>query len=861
MRAIFWILPLLLTPLLYSQKVEPEVVSSNSDVLEQVDADELESMPVELETVPVQVEMVNQSWFTDRTGKAVIHFPESVEAAEVLPSGVKGLSFIDVEVLDTPDSKSGKSAAIVRFILRDTGVVVFPLLEFFSETKCYQTIPQQIMVGKPVRSDAMSVTLAPAKTQVYVGEPLRVDLVWHCDLEAGRLQALNYYPQFFNNSEVQIVIPRSTAPEDQQVGLPIGGRRVIAQRTLIEGQPKALGTVELPLFLRLTKPGTYTLPATRLECAYLQQANRNFGQYAAHFNNSLFEPEESDVRYERFYVETAPITIEVLPLPGEGRGLNFSGLFEPIKLEVAVTPEVLKVGDLMQAELHVYSDAPHGMIELPRLSQQRGLRGRFLVDDDLGRVWRGNGTTFRCRLRALTTGVDAFPSLQIQTFDPDTGEYVMRSTEPIGLIVEANEGQEFVDLKSYNGVGVTLSEQSEGIWHNQEANGMSDLINNTVVCLASWFWLWLLLGVVGFLLMLPVVRERRRRSLDAKYRARAEAYEAFLKVTENDPEKWPAFVQFLAVSFDAQGKAWTVRDSKQALQAIGVSDEDIKTVVAIHVATDAQDYSAQHPSAQLSALNAVGKRILGLLGKVALLLLLVLGNLPTSAQASDWTDAEDLFQQALAAQAGSDAAAALYAESALKFQAVAEAGERPGVAWYNAGNAWFETGALGRSIAAYREAQIYRPFDEKVAENLAAARALSLNDIPDVSTWWWQWPTLWLQALLLVLLFLLGISVLAYMRYRGRVHLSVCLLLALVCCVVSGLWCMSAQLVDQHGVVIVDSVLARKGPSYAYAAAYHEPLHDGVELTLKETREEWGLVSLVDGRECWVPLTQIQLIR
>ena len=854
MRTIFCILSLFLTSLLLAQKVEPEILALNSDVLEDVDVTELES-------VSVPVEMVNQSWFTDRTGKAVIHFPESVEAPETLPSGVKGLSFIDVEVLDTPDSKSGKSAAIVRFVLRDTGIVAFPMLEFFSETKCYQTIPQQIIVGQAVRSDAISATLVPAKTQVYVGEPLRVDLVWLCDLEAGRLQALNYYPQFFNDSEVEIVIPRSAEPEAEQVGLPIGGRRVIAKRSLIDGHPKALGTVELPLFLRLSTPGTYTLPATRLECAYLQQANRNFGQYAAHFNNSLFEPEESDVRYERFYVETAPTTIEVLPLPTAGRGSNFSGLFEPVNIEVAVTPEVLKVGDLIQAELKVFTDAPHGMIELPRLSQQRGLRGRFLVDDDLGRVWREDGTTFRCRLRALTTGVDAFPSLQIQTFDPEAGEYVMRSTEPIDLVVEANEGKEFIDLKSYKGAGVILSEQSEGIWHNRKANGMSDLINNTVVCLASWFWLWLLLAVAGFLLMLPVVRERRRRSLDAKYRARAEAYEAFLTVAEDDPQKWPAFVRFLAVSFGAEGKAWTVRDSTEALQAIGVTDEDIETVAALHVATDAQDYSVQHPAAQLSALNSVGKRILGLLGKVTLLLLLVLGNLPQSAQASDWTEAEDLFEQALAAQAGSDVAAALYAESALKFQAVAEAGERPGIAWYNAGNAWFETGALGRSIAAYREAQIFRPFDTNVVENLAAARALSLNDIPEVSTWWWQWPTLWLKALLLVLILLLGVSVLGYVRYRGRVHLSGCAFLLLLCCAVSGLWCLSAQLVGQHGVVIADSVLARKGPSYAYAAAFHEPLHDGVELTLHEAREEWGLVSLVDGRKCWVPLSQIQLIR
>jgi SH3-like domain-containing protein len=82
----------------------------------------------------------------------------------------------------------------------------------------------------------------------------------------------------------------------------------------------------------------------------------------------------------------------------------------------------------------------------------------------------------------------------------------------------------------------------------------------------------------------------------------------------------------------------------------------------------------------------------------------------------------------------------------------------------------------------------------------------------------------------------------------------------LLCCLSAGLWLVSAQLSGRQGVVIVDSVLARKGPSYAYAAAFYEPLHDGVELTVQETRKEWVLVSLVDGRECWVPLSQVQLI-
>ena len=855
MRTFIWILPLLLTVLLNAQKVEPDVsaIEAPPVTVEEVQAAELES-------VSVAVEMINQSWFTDRTGTAAIHFDDLVVTPESLPSGVKGLSFIDIEVREASDSRSDKSTVIIRFILRDTGIVTFPSLEFFSETKHYRTIPEQLAVGSVVRTEAMSLTLSPAKRQVYVGEPLRIDVTWQCDLEAGRLQALNYYPPFFNDSTVEIVIPRTTEVEQQQVGLPIGGRRVIGKRTLNEGNTKALGTVELPLYLRLSEPGVYTLPATRLECAYLNDGNRNFGQYAAHFNNSLFAPEESDARYERFSVETAPIEIEVLPLPAEGRASSFSGLFAPVRVEVAVTPEALKVGELMQAELKVFGDAPHGMIDLPRLSQQRGFRGRFLVDDDLGRVWRADGTTFRCRLRALTTGVEAFPSLHIQTFNPATGKYEMLTTEPVALNVAPQEGQEFIDLKSYKGVGVTLSNQSEGIWHNRKANRMNDLINTIVVCLASWFWLWLLLGVAGFLLMLPIARERRRRSLDGKYRARSESYAAFRKLAESDPAKWPAFLQFLAVSFDSEGKAWTVRDSEQALQVIGVSQEDTESVLALHREADEEDYSVQHPEAQLGALNAVGKRILGLLGKSALLLLLGMSSLPQTAKASDWSAAEQLFEQALAAQAGSDAAAALYAESALKFQATAESGERPGMAWYNAGNAWFQTGALGRSIAAYRQARHFRPFDSMLAENLGAARALALNDVPEQSAWWQQWPTVWLKAALLVLTVIFGICVLMTLRYRKRIGYIACLAMLLLCCLSAGLWLVSAQLSGRQGVVIVDSVLARKGPSYAYAAAFYEPLHDGVELTVQETRKEWVLVSLVDGRECWVPLSQVQLI-
>ncbi|MDG1668948.1 MAG: hypothetical protein P8I96_08495 [Opitutae bacterium] len=813
-----------------------------------------------LESIKVPIEMVNQSWFTDRIGTAMIHFAEMVEVPKVLPPNVPGVRWIDVEVRDTSHSESSKATAIVRFLLSETGVVTFPSLEFFSQTKQYQSEPVQLSVSTAVNSDSMKLTLKPTKLKVYEGEPLQIDMTWQCDLDASRLQALNYSPSFFSDPDVKIVIPRSTETEQQQVGLPVGGRRVIAKRTLNEGDKNALGTVELPLFLQFMQPGIYTLPETRLECAYLAKgSHRQFGQYAAHFNNSLFAPEEDILRYERLFVSTPAVEIEVLPLPEEGRMQSFSGLFEPVRLAVAVTPNQLKVGNLITAELEVSCAAPHGMIDLPVLSQQQALRGHFLVDDDLVRLWRADGTTFRCRLRALSTNIEAFPALRIQTFDTKLGAYIMRMTEPVELRVEANDGEEYIDLRMYKGISVTLSKQSDGIWHNLKANRMNDLMNSFVICLASWFWLWLLFGVVIFLLFLPVIRESRRCSMDLQYRARTQAYTAFRKLPENAPEKWSAFLHFLAVSFGSKGSSWTVGDSKAALRQVNLDEDEINSVLNLHGEVDAEVYSAAREPAQMKALNGVAKRILYLVGKTSMVLLLIAVSLPQQVWASSWTDAEALFEQALGEEVGSEKARALYVESALNFEAVAESGERPGLAWYNAANSWFKIGALGRSIAAYRYASIYRPFDSDLADNLAAARALTLTDVPVNSAWYSRWPTAWVKALLLVFLWILGGMLLLYLRYRGRWYgVGVCCLFVL-CGVLCGFWGTSVIFAERFGVVIVDSAIARKGPSYAYASAFHEPLRDGVEFSVKEIRGGWALVELTDGRTCWLLISQVQL--
>jgi SH3-like domain-containing protein len=63
-----------------------------------------------------------------------------------------------------------------------------------------------------------------------------------------------------------------------------------------------------------------------------------------------------------------------------------------------------------------------------------------------------------------------------------------------------------------------------------------------------------------------------------------------------------------------------------------------------------------------------------------------------------------------------------------------------------------------------------------------------------------------------------------------------------------------------EGVITTDSVEARKGPAYAYAPAFGQALHDGLEFTVIEERDRWIQIELADGRRCWIPQSQASLL-
>ncbi len=211
-----------------------------------------------------------------------------------------------------------------------------------------------------------------------------------------------------------------------------------------------------------------------------------------------------------------------------------------------------------------------------------------------------------------------------------------------------------------------------------------------------------------------------------------------------------------------------------------------------------------------------------------------------------------------------------FRRSAQRFQILVDDGIENGYLLYDLGNAHVQAGQFGLAIAAYRSASRYIPSDERLHANLVHARSLVNNPIENqksktiltrLTFWHGSFPTN----------IRLGIGMISWFAFWGLMSVrifkgipgfkTVSIFLGFISIVLSV--SVGLDITDQysqHGVIVLNEVIVRKGNGMNYSPLFKEPIHEGVEFEIIEQRPNWVHILLPNGTQGWVEEESVNII-
>ncbi|MFH1212706.1 MAG: tetratricopeptide repeat protein [Candidatus Neomarinimicrobiota bacterium] len=224
-----------------------------------------------------------------------------------------------------------------------------------------------------------------------------------------------------------------------------------------------------------------------------------------------------------------------------------------------------------------------------------------------------------------------------------------------------------------------------------------------------------------------------------------------------------------------------------------------------------------------------------------------------------------LFQEGNAAYQAEN-----YTESIRLYEEALTRGYACGPLYFNLGNAYYRTGSVGRAILNYERAVRQMPNDPNVTFNLRLAN-LSVKDKIDVPPpffllrWNERLVNLWdargwagLFSVLL-LLAVTGFAVLLNFDL-GRLRpvlKSASLALGLLSLLVILLFGQKYRIetAADQGIIISSAVSSLAAPQAASTELFI--VHEGTKVKILDVDEDWLKIELVDGKQGWVPASDI----
>ncbi|MBL7185155.1 MAG: protein BatD [Phycisphaerae bacterium] len=311
---------------------------------------------------------------------------------------------------------------IMSYSLRasEIGQIRLPSLTVVIDGKTYRTNPVNVNVVKPGTTDRLDIEMALSEQRCFAGQPvlLTVKFYYSADIRNSQFNvpALRSDAFYFESPDVgnqqaeeydlgtgaTVLVSKSNEIHNGRQSILITLRKILI--------PKTAGRIEI-------EPAVVS---TDVAVGRVQ-------------SRSLFG---SQVRYQRFMVESEPLELTVLPLPEESKPAQFYGLVGRYTIEASATPTQVSVGDPITLTIRIGGGTYLKPVRWPALEQVPDLAANFKIPSQKASPAIAGGVkVFTQTIRANNDNVTEIPSVPLAYFDAEKGKYATVQSEPIKLDV------------------------------------------------------------------------------------------------------------------------------------------------------------------------------------------------------------------------------------------------------------------------------------------------------------------------------------------------------------------------------------------------------------------------------------------
>ena len=612
-------------------------------------------------------------------------------------------------------------------------------------------------------------------------------------------------------------------------------------------------------------------------------------------SNSLFDSFfQDEYRTIRKRVTTPAVKVKVNPLPA-GQPASFGGGVGNFGISARLTTDNLKTHDAASLVITVSGRGNVALLEEPKVNFPPDFEvydTKTTENTDKSNGGTSGSKSFEYPFIPRSHGDFTIDPVEYSYYDVNAGKYVTLRTEPLHVKVAKGKGGDSTPVTTVNS-GVerkdvkSLADDIRFIFTGKPGlSGSGSFFVGSV-----FFWILLalmILGATSVYLAFRKVAAMRADVAGTKNRRATKMAQKRLKLAGEylDKNLYTAFYEelhkaligFVSDKLNMDMSEISKDNIASALTEGGVSEEQTKAFTDLLDACEFARYSpdggneamrSHYDAAQKvissidSGLKTGGKSLRKVVTVVTLLLSL---GASMNIQAKDLDSLWTAGVQAYTDGKFSDASAA--------WTSIEESGQKSAKLYYNLGNAWFKQGNYPKAILNYERALRLDPSYSDARYNLEFTSNFVQDKIEPVpefilksvarkvcyvmgsNAWAVIFLVLLAAALVMGLLFLLGSSV---GKRRAGFYCGIVLLLLSAGALSFSIWQKSDSVKTDTAIVMSPVSSVKSSPSSGSSKDLFV-IHEGTKVTILDEVGTWRNISLADGRQGWIPASDIEII-